>query len=69
MNINEILYCAPLNQVTKADAYPIPRVEELIDHLGKAKFITALDLTKGYWQVPMESSNRKKTAFITPFGN
>ena len=57
-----------LNHVTKADPYPIPRVEELIDRLGNAKYITALDLTKGYWQVPVEKESQKKTAFITPFG-
>ena len=37
-----------LNQVTRADPYPIPRIEELIDRVGNAKFISALDLTKGY---------------------
>ena len=57
-----------LNHVTKADPYPIPRVEELIDRLRNAKCITALDLTKGYWQVPVEKESQKKTAFITPFG-
>ena len=42
-----------LNSVSEADPYPIPRVDELIDRLGKAKFITTLDLTKGYWQIPV----------------
>ena len=48
--------------------YPIPQVEELIDCLERAKYITALDLTKGYWQVPVEEGSQKNTAFITPFG-
>ena len=39
-----------LNQETKFDAYPMPRIEELLDEIGKAKFITTLDLAKGYWQ-------------------
>ena len=39
----------------------------MIDQLGKAKFITTLNLTRGYWQVPVASSDRHKTAFITPF--
>ena len=38
---------------TRPDPYPMPRIDELIDRLGKEKFITALDLTKGYWQVPV----------------
>ena len=37
-----------LNGVTQSDAYPMPRVDELIDRLGGAKFITTLDLTRGY---------------------
>lgn len=57
-----------LNSVTEADPYPIPRVDELIDRLGKAQFITTLDLTKGYWQIPVAPEARSKTAFVTPFG-
>ena len=57
-----------LNGVTQSDAYPMPRVDELIDRLGGAKFITTLDLTRGYWQVPVAEADRHKTAFTTPFG-
>ena len=56
-----------LNAVTRADAYPMPRVDDLIDQLGKARFISTLDLTKGYWQVPMSEESRSKTAFTAPF--
>ena len=40
----------------------------LIDKLGGAEFITTLDLTRGYWQVPIAQESRTKTAFTTPFG-
>ncbi|KAM8898343.1 uncharacterized protein AB9W97_009289 isoform 1-T1 [Spinachia spinachia] len=50
------------------DAYPIPSVDELIDRLGTASFISTLDLTKGYWQVPLTTQAREKTAFVTPEG-
>ena len=43
-------------------------IDDLIDGLGKAKYITKLDLTKGYWQMPVTRAYRYKTAFITPFG-
>ena len=46
----------------------MPRADELIDKLGKAKFITTLDITRGYWQVPMSKKDQAKTAFITPKG-
>ena len=57
-----------LNTVSESDAYPMPRSDDMIDQLGKASFISTLDLTRGYWQVPVASSDRHKTAFITPFG-
>lgn len=41
-------YIRKLNEVSIFDAYPIPRVEELIERLGSAQYITTLDLTKGY---------------------
>ena len=40
-----------LNGQSKVDPYPMPRVDELIDKLGHAKFLTTLDLARGYWQV------------------
>ena len=46
----------------------MPRIDDLIDKLGKAKYITTLDLTRGYWQVPVKPEARSKTAFVTPFG-
>ena len=57
-----------LNQVTKFDAYPMPRVEELLDEIGNAQFISTLDLAKGYWQVPVSKEDREKTVFVSPKG-
>ena len=57
-----------MNAVTPVDAYPMPRTDELIDKLGKAKYITTLDLARGYWQVPMRDEDKAKTAFTTPKG-
>ena len=57
-----------LNSVAKFDAYPMPRVEEMIEIIGTAKVISTLDLAKGYWQIPMSHESKEKTAFTTPFG-
>ncbi len=46
----------------------MPRVDELLDRLGTARFYSILDLTKGYWQIPLTPMSREKTAFTTPFG-
>ena len=37
-----------LNEVSDFDAYPMPRVDDLIERLGPARYLTNLDLTKGY---------------------
>ena len=50
--------------LSKVDPYPMPRVDDLIDQVGKSPCITTLDLTKGYWQVPVTEADRVKT---TPF--
>ncbi|MGH0163547.1 UNVERIFIED_CONTAM: hypothetical protein FKN15_045983 [Acipenser sinensis] len=57
-----------VNEVSKFDAYPMPRVDELLEKLGKSNYITTLDLTKGYWQVPLAPASKEKTAFVTPEG-
>lgn len=57
-----------LNAASPMDAYPMPRVDELLDKLGNSKYITTLDLARGYWQVPMAVKDRAKTAFTTPRG-
>ncbi len=57
-----------VNAVLKFDAYPMPRVDELLDRLGTARIYSTLDLTKGYWQIPLSPLSKEKSAFTTPFG-
>ena len=59
-----------LNKTTKFDAYPMPSVDEMLDQIGNAQFISTLDLAKGYWQVqvPLCPEDKEKTAFISPNG-
>uniref|UniRef100_A0A3B3YYE4 ribonuclease H n=1 Tax=Poecilia mexicana TaxID=48701 RepID=A0A3B3YYE4_9TELE len=57
-----------LNAVSVFDAYPMPRVDELIERLGNANYLTTLDLCKGYWQVPLTESSRDLTTFRVPSG-
>ena len=56
-----------MNSVSQADVYPMPRIDDLIDRLGIAKYISTTDLTRGYRQVPVAEDSRSKTAFTTPF--
>ena len=57
-----------LNALSQVDTYPMPRIDDLIDRLGDAKYINTLDLSRGYWQVPMSEDDKSKTAFTTPYG-
>ncbi|KAG1443008.1 hypothetical protein G6F55_012799 [Rhizopus delemar] len=57
-----------LNAVTKKDAYPLPRIDDLLDTLGKAKVFSALDMRAGFHQVPLEEDSKELTAFTTKFG-
>lgn len=38
-----------VNGVTKPDCYPLPPVEDCVDHVGGARYVTKLDLLKGHW--------------------
>ncbi len=62
-------FCSDFRRVNEVSGYPMPRVDELIDRLGRARFISTLDLTKGYWQVPLTEEAKPKTAFSTPSGH
>ncbi|CAM4822352.1 unnamed protein product [Rotaria magnacalcarata] len=57
-----------LNSVTIRDAYPIPRIDDTLDSLQEAKFVSTLNLRSGYWQVEMDKNSREKTAFVTHKG-
>ena len=57
-----------LNSITKGDAYPMPRIDDLIEFVGNSRYVTKIDLLKGYHQIALRPSAREKTAFITPDG-
>ena len=58
-----------LNEQTIKDSYPLPRINEAIDSIGRdAKFFSKLDLAMGYHQVPVAREDRHKTAFSSRHG-
>lgn len=67
-----------LNEASQFDAHPIPQIDELIDQLGKNRFLSTLSLTKAYWQIPLAETAKGKTTFsmtkglyqytVLPFG-
>ncbi|GFR21948.1 retrovirus-related Pol polyprotein from transposon 412 [Trichonephila clavata] len=48
-----------LNEMTRTEFYPIPNIEQRVETVAADKFITLIDLTKGYWQIPLSPRPRK----------
>ncbi|GFX43409.1 retrovirus-related Pol polyprotein from transposon 297 [Trichonephila clavipes] len=57
-----------LNEVIRTQFYPLPNIEHRIETVAAAKYITLLDLTKGYWQIPLTPKAQRLAAFTTSFG-
>ena len=56
-----------LNEVTRKDAYPLPRIDDSLDSLSGAQWFSTLDLCSGYWQVEVDENDQPKTAFTHGF--
>ena len=57
-----------VNTITKTDTFPIPRMDDCIDKVGNAKYVTKFDLLKGFWQIPLTDRAKEISAFVTPDG-
>ena len=64
-NIRFCIDYRKLNQITKKDVYPLPRIDDCLSVLGNAKFFSTFDLVSGYWQIPVNLEDQEKTAFIS----
>ena len=54
--------------MTKSDTFPIPRMDDCIDRIGRAKYVTKFDFLKGFCQVPLTDRAKEISAFVTPDG-
>lgn len=53
-----------LNKVTRKDAYPLPRMDSILDKLHEAVYLTTLDMSAAYHQIMLEENSRHFTAFV-----
>ena len=56
-------YSETINRYTHLDAYPLPRIEEMINNIAKYKYSRTIDLQAAYYQVPLSEKDRVCTAF------
>lgn len=58
-----------VNKKLIADKYPLPRIDEILDGLGRAKVFSVLDLFSGFHQIPLDEDSRDITSFSTSDGS
>ncbi len=57
-----------LNDVTRNNLYPIPRIDDNLEALKGKKWFCTLDLATGYWQIKISDMDVEKTAFASHVG-
>jgi hypothetical protein len=58
-----------LNKSIVTDPFPLPRIGQIMETLGKAKYFTALDLLHGFYNLEIDERDCGKTAFSTHQGH
>ena len=56
-------YSQTIYQYTDLDAYPLPRIDDMVNDLAAYKVYSTFDLKSAYHQVPIKESDRKYTGF------
>ena len=55
-----------LNEVAKKDVYPMKNISEILDKLSSAKYISKIDLSQAFHQIPLAEESKELTAFPVP---
>lgn len=55
-----------LNAVTKRNCYPQQNANRILSLVGKAKYISTIDMTDAYFQIGLHPDSQEKTAFAVP---
>jgi hypothetical protein len=57
-----------LNEVTIKNKYPLSRIDDLFNQLGRAKYFSKIDLRSGYYQLRIRLEEVLKMTFVTRYG-
>ncbi|GBG63999.1 hypothetical protein CBR_g40245 [Chara braunii] len=69
---NDLRLCIDYRKLkaqTVKNVGPLPRIDDLLERLGCAKFFSKLDLKSGYHQLQIRQEDRYKTTFKTRYGH
>ena len=58
-----------LNEKTIGDAYPLPNISDILDHLATAQYFSIFDIASGFHQIELDPNDRQKTAFSSLNGH
>ena len=58
-----------LNKQTVKSCWPLPSVEEIFDTLEGGCYFSTIDMSWGFYQLPLKTNSQDYTAFSTPFGS
>lgn len=58
-----------VNKKLIADKFPLPRIDDILDQLGRAKYFSCLDLMSGFHQIELDENSRNITSFSTDKGS
>ena len=57
-----------LNEKTKKDSYPLPRMDEILAALGSSFYFSSIDLFEAFWSIPIREGDIEKAAFTSKYG-
>ena len=57
-----------VNSLVEDESFPIGRIDDLIDEVGEAKYLTKFDLSSSFHQIALDPKSRQYTSFCKPFG-
>ncbi|GKF11503.1 DNA-directed DNA polymerase, partial [Tanacetum coccineum] len=57
-----------LNDATRKDHFPLPFMDQMLEHLARNEYYFFLDGFSGYFQIPIDPKDQEKTTFTYPYG-
>ncbi|KRX52142.1 Retrovirus-related Pol polyprotein from transposon 17.6 [Trichinella sp. T6] len=56
-------YSQTINRFTLLDAYPLPKISDMVQAISKYRFFSTVDLKSAYYQIPINARDKSYTAF------